>query len=130
MLVGVPLEALIFIQWTRAYKLSRKRLWVQTHPTFVQLSEWELGLRYSSLLHNSNRGGPSCLLQSGCRLPWNQQVLLAEARTQHRTVTRTLASWWKSPINRTSTPARWSCSCLRVASSFVGREKSHLHQLQ
>ena len=30
---------------------------------------WELGLRYSSSLHLSNRGGPSCLLQSGGSSP-------------------------------------------------------------
>lgn len=103
-------------------------LWLSSWT--AHLVECEQGLRYGSRLRLSNRGGPSCRLQSAANSPLNPAGLWAEARIQHRTVARALGACWQAPMNRPSSPVRWPCFCLRAASLLVGREKPHFHQVR
>ena len=132
--VGVPLGDPACIQWTCAWKLSRKREWVQTHPIF--------GPRFGRPTRLSGSRGsataashvsltpvaPRCRLQSAARSFVNSAVLRTKAHIKLRTVARALGVWWQAPVNHPRLPARWACSCLRAASHLVGREKSHFQQ--
>ena len=96
----------------------------------AHLAEWEQGLRYSSRLRLSKRGGSCCRLESAAISPVDFAGLRALARIQHRTVARALGAWWQAPMNCPSSPSLWPRSCLRAASPLVGRKKSHFHQVR
>jgi hypothetical protein len=95
----------------------------------AHLAEWAQGLGYSSLERLSYRSGSTSRL--------HQQVVRPGFRMFYGQRAAPNTGQWLGPwvpggrlLNCPRSPACWPCSCLRAASSLVGRNKFHLHQLR